>query len=274
MTSTEEATRITSRDGTEIAYWQSGAGAPLVMVHGTTADHTRWAPVLPYLEPHALVCAMDRRGRGGSGDAPDYALDREHEDVAAVVDAVAAATGSPVDLLGHSYGGVCAFGAALLTDNIRTLTLYEGWPAPNPEQLAIPDTVYRRMDDLLAAGRRAEVLETFFREVVRMPEHELAVYRNLPAWQARIAAAHTITREDRGCASITFDAAWAARIRVPVLLLVGEDSPEGLKAGYQTVAAAIPDARVIVMPGQQHIAIDLVPETFAGHVLDFLRGQD
>jgi pimeloyl-ACP methyl ester carboxylesterase len=274
MTRTEEATRITSRDGTEIAFWQSGSGAPLVLVHGTTADHTRWGPVLPYLEPHARVCAMDRRGRGGSGDGPNYALDREHEDVAAVVDAVAEATGLPVDLLGHSYGGVCAFGAALLTDNIRTLILYEGWPAPNPELLSISDPLYRRLDELLAAGRRAEVLEMFFREVVRMPEHELAVYRNLPAWQARVAAAHTITREDRGHAAITFDPARAARIRVPVLLMVGEDSPDALKAGYQTVAAAIPDARVVIMPGQQHIAIDLVPETFAGHVLDFLRGQD
>jgi pimeloyl-ACP methyl ester carboxylesterase len=82
-------TRVVSRHGTEIACWSSGEGPPLVLVHGTTADHTRWRPLLPYLEPHATVHALDRRGRGASGDAPDYRVAREFEDVAAVVDAVA-----------------------------------------------------------------------------------------------------------------------------------------------------------------------------------------
>ena len=107
--------RVRSRDGTEIAYWTSGEGPPLVVVHGTPADHTRWRPLLPYLEPHLTVHAMDRRGRGASGDAPDYGLAREYEDVAAVVDAVAEASGAPVDLYGHSHGGIVAFGAATLT---------------------------------------------------------------------------------------------------------------------------------------------------------------
>src|SRR5687768_11532650 len=105
MTRTDQATvtRMLSRDGTAIAYWTSGEGPPLVLVHGTTADHTRWRPLLPYLEPHATVHALDRRGRGASGDAPDYGVAREFEDVAAVVDAVAEAAGSAVDVLGHSF---------------------------------------------------------------------------------------------------------------------------------------------------------------------------
>jgi pimeloyl-ACP methyl ester carboxylesterase len=94
--------RVLSRDGTQIAYWTSGEGPPLVVVHGTPADHTRWRPLLPYLEPQVTVHAMDRRGRGASGDAPDYDLAREYEDVTAVVDAVAAASGAGVDLYGHS----------------------------------------------------------------------------------------------------------------------------------------------------------------------------
>jgi pimeloyl-ACP methyl ester carboxylesterase len=102
-------TRVVSRDGTEIAYWTSGEGPPLVLVHGAPDDHTRWHPLLPYLESHATVHAMDRRGRGASGDAPGYHLAREFEDVAAVVDAVAEASGSAVDVYGHSFGGLCAF---------------------------------------------------------------------------------------------------------------------------------------------------------------------
>lgn len=84
--------RVASREGTEISYWTSGQGPPLLLVHGMTADHTRWRPLLPDLEPHATVYAMDRRGRGGSGDGPEYSMAREFDDVAAVVDAVAEAS--------------------------------------------------------------------------------------------------------------------------------------------------------------------------------------
>ncbi|HEV2895162.1 MAG TPA: alpha/beta fold hydrolase, partial [Actinomycetota bacterium] len=127
MTGITEATtrRVASRDGTEIAYWTTGEGPPLVLVHGAVADHTRWRLLLPYLEPHASVHALDRRGRGASGDGPAYSLAREFEDVAAVVDAVAEASGSAVDLYGHSFGGLCAFGGAALTASLGRLVLYE-----------------------------------------------------------------------------------------------------------------------------------------------------
>jgi pimeloyl-ACP methyl ester carboxylesterase len=198
-------------------YWTSGEGPPLVLVHGTTADHTRWRPLLPHLEPHASVHAMDRRGRGASGDAPDYDVGREFEDVAAVVDAVAEASGFAVDVLGHSFGGLCAFGGATLTSNIRRLVLYEGWPPVNPDAWALPPGVEERLDVMLAEGNREAVLETFFREVVRMPEEEFAIYRALPAWRARIAAAHTITRESRAEQAAPFDPEQAAKITVPTL---------------------------------------------------------
>jgi pimeloyl-ACP methyl ester carboxylesterase len=266
-------TRVMSRDGTAIAYWTSGEGPPLVLVHGTTADHTRWRPLLPYLTPHVTVHALDRRGRGASGDAPDYGVAREFEDVAAVVDAVAEASGSAVDVLGHSYGGLCAFGGAALTSNIGRLMLYEGWPSPNPDQLALPPGVEKRLDALVAEGNREAALETFFREVVRMPEEEFIVYRGLPAWQARVAGAHTITRESRAEQAALFDPEQAAKIAVPTLLLAGGDSPDFLKASINTVAAALPDAQIVVLDGQQHIAIDLIPEAFADHVVAFLRDQ-
>jgi pimeloyl-ACP methyl ester carboxylesterase len=99
------------------------------------------------------------------------------------------------------------------------------------------------------------------------------VYRALPAWQARIAAAHTITREVRAELGAVLDPAEAANMTVPTLPLVGGDSPDFLRADYETVAAALPDAQVIILDGQQHIAIDLIPEAFAGHVLAFLRDQ-
>ena len=81
----EQPETVASADGTPIAVWRSGNGPPLVLVHGTAADHSRWAPVLPALAARFTVLAVDRRGRGASGDARDYALEREAEDVAAVI---------------------------------------------------------------------------------------------------------------------------------------------------------------------------------------------
>src|SRR5688500_2040675 len=104
---TQSRLTTASPDGTRIAYWRSGQGPALSLVHGTTADHARWETVLPLLEPHVTVYTMDRRGRGGSGDAADYRIEDEGADVAAVVAAVADATGGPVDVLGHSYGATC-----------------------------------------------------------------------------------------------------------------------------------------------------------------------
>jgi pimeloyl-ACP methyl ester carboxylesterase len=275
MTGTAEATvtRVASRDGTEIGYWTSGEGPPLVLVHGAVGDHTRWRPLLPYLEPHATVHAMDRRGRGASGDAPVYDLAREFEDVAAVVDAVAEASGSAVDLYGHSYGGLCAFGAATLTANLRRLVLYEGWPPVRPEAYALPAGVDRRLRALLAEGDREAVVETVLREVVRMPEVEIAALRAQPSWPARVAAAHTIVRELRAVPELPFDPGQAARITVPTLLLAGSDSGDPSVAEIEDVAAALPDARIEVMEGQQHVADALAPELVAGHLVAFLRGR-
>lgn len=275
MARTTEATltRAVSRDGTEIGWWTSGEGPPLVLVHGAVADHTRWRPLLPHLEPHATVHAMDRRGRGASGDAPGYDLAREFEDVAAVVDAVAAASGSAVDLYGHSFGGLCAFGGAALTANLGRLVLYEGWPPADPAARELPPDVGQRLDARLAEGDHDAVVETMFREVVRMPEADLAALRAQPAWTARVAAAPALVRELRAISRVAFDPALAARITVPALLLTGSDSRDPFAADTRTVAAALPDARVVVLEGQQHVADILDPEAFAGHLVGFLRGR-
>ena len=275
MAGTAEATmtRVESRDGTEIAVWTSGQGPPLVLVHGAVADHNRWRPLLPYLEPHTCVHALDRRGRGASGDAPGYAIEREFEDVAAVVDAVAEASGSTVDLYGHSFGGLCAFGGATLTTGVGRLVLYEGWPPADVRARELPPGLGRRLDALLAEGNRDAVVETMFREVVLMPEAEITALRAQPAWPARVAAAPTIVRELRAIPQVPFDPGQAARIAVPTLLLTGSDSDDPFAADIAAVAAALPDARVGVLDGQRHVGDILAPELFARRLLAFLGGR-
>jgi len=276
MTATTDAilTRVRSADGTEIAVFVSGRGRPLVVVPGTTSDHTTWRLALPYLEGHVAVHAVDRRGRGESGDDPDYSIAKEYVDVASVVDAAAAAAGSPVDLLGHSYGGNVAFGAATLTSNIRRLVLYEGWPAPDIAHRAMPAEVMARLETLLAQGRPEQMLETFYREIVKLSEQEITGIKAAPTWPARVAAAYTVPRELHAFGEQAFDPAWAAKIAIPVLLLVGADSPAEIKADPEIVAAALPDARIQVLEGQMHMAHLSDPQTFAGHVLDFLGDSE
>ena len=127
---------FTSKDGTHIAYQQTGSGPAMILVHGASDDHTSWAPLLPFLPHHYTVYAMDRRGRGGSRVEGEYAIQREFEDVARMVEvAYRNSPNQPVNLLGHSFGGYCSLEAALLTDHIDNLVLFEPPQTGNPEIL-------------------------------------------------------------------------------------------------------------------------------------------
>jgi pimeloyl-ACP methyl ester carboxylesterase len=253
---------VVSRDGTSIAGWRSGAGPPLVLIHGAAADHSRWAPVLPALEERFTVVAFDRRGRGLSGDANDYALERELEDVVAVVES----TGEAANVLGHSYGGICALEAALLTDRIRKLVLYE----PPMGFLASPPRVVDQLQALLEAGRRDELLGFFMQEVAGLPPDQVELMRSLPAWEARLDAADTIPREELASREYVFDPGRFRDLDVPTLFLQGSDSPDPFRAAGEALQAALPDCRVVVMPGQRHAAMDTGTDLFTAEVLSFL----
>ena len=255
--------KVVSRDGTPIAVWRSGKGPPLVLVHGTTADHSRWAPALPAFEEHFTVLAMDRRGRGESGDGDDYDLAREVEDVAAVVEAA----GPDVDLLGHSYGAVCALEAAAIARGVRKLVLYE----PPLGFVHSSEQVYDHLQELLDAGRPNELLSYFLQEVAGLPPDQVDLMRSLPAWEARLAAAHTIPREEGANREYTFDPDRFRGVDAPTLFLLGGDSPAGFKTASEKARETLPDCRVVVMPGQRHAAIDTATELFTSEVLSFLR---
>ncbi len=258
---------VSSPDGTRIAYERHGSGRPLVLVHGTTANRSRWARVLPALVQQCTVYAMDRRGRGASGDADEYALEREFEDVVALVDSI----GEPVDLLGHSFGAVCVLEAALRTPNVRRLVLYE--PPPTGVKGFVAPQVVAKMEELLAAGDGDGVVTTLFRDAVLMTPEELAALRADPFWPARVAAAYTILREtyaEEG--HPPFDPARFTRFTTPTLLLLGGDSPDEFRAPTEALQAGLPNSRIAVLPGQRHIAMTTAPELFSREVLTFLAG--
>lgn len=258
--------RTTSNDGTIISFWRRGEGPPLLLVHGTTADHSRWDPISRQFEQDFSVYAMDRRGRGKSSDSPEYDIMREAEDVAAVAEAI----GKPLFILGHSYGAVCSLEAALLTDKIRRMILYEP-PIPTGLPMYPPD-IPDRMQALIANGQLEAALEVFFRQIVKMPEYELEAYRQLPVWDVRIQLAPTIPREMVIDRTYHFDTEKIAGLQVPTMLLLGGDSPKLFWQAAEVVDSTLPDSRIVILPGQQHIAMDTNPELFAREVLRFLRG--
>ena len=259
---------IISRDGTRIAYRRSGTGPPLILVHGAAGDGTRWAPIVPALEPRFSVVVMDRRGRGGGRE--DYAVKRESEDIAAVVDGI----GEPAFLLGHSFGGLCALEAALLTPNVRKLVLYESLMMPPPGVPLVPERVIDGLQALVDAGDREGMLTTFMGDVAGMSPDEIEMAKSSPAWPARVAGAHTVPRELRAGSAYRFDAGRFKDLRTPALLLLGGDSPDLAKAGTAALDAGLPDSRVVVIPGVQHVATYTKPELFVQVVSAFLIGPD
>ncbi len=257
--------KIRSKDGTLIAYERSGEGPPL----GAGAWHTCLARALGQhirvLAKHYTVYAIDRRGRGESGDTKPYALEREFEDVAAVVDSI----GPRVSVLGHSYGALCVLEASLLTANMRAIVAYEPPPAP------VPQGLMERIQASLDAGDREEAVITFVRELVRMPPHEIEKWRASPIFPTRLAAVHTIPREFHAVEEVyRFEPERFKNMDVPTLMLLGGDSPAFAHRNVEDWHKALPDSRIVVMPGQQHIAMDTAPELFVQAVTDFLNEQD
>jgi pimeloyl-ACP methyl ester carboxylesterase len=276
---------VTSPDGTPIAVFASGDGPPLLLVHGATADHTTWRSLGPVLEPRFRLLAVDRRGRGASGDGPQYSIEREYEDLAALADEAADDAGAPVDVVGHSYGGRCALGAALLTPSIGRLVVYEGAPSPpgadDPGGEVgrggsgyRPAGVERRIAQLVEAGDRDGALETFMREIVRMPPADLAAFRADPIWPVRAAAVGTTLRELEGEASPPASLEVLGEVRQPVLQLLGGESAAPFREATEALDARLRDGRVVVIDGARHAAHHTHVDAFAAAVEAFLGAAD
>jgi pimeloyl-ACP methyl ester carboxylesterase/GNAT superfamily N-acetyltransferase len=261
---------VTSADGTRIGVFTSGTGPPMVLVHGASADHTTFRAVGPILGERFTVHAIDRRGRGASGDTPPYSIEREFEDVAAVASVLASEEGAPVDVVGHSYGGRCALGAALLTDDIRRIVSYEGAPTPPGERYGDAE-VLDELRALDAAGEPAGMLSTFMSRVVGMDDAALARYRLDPVWPVRVAAAHTIVREvESEAASPAAGLDALGLVRQPVLQILGGESRAEFGAATRALDARLIDGRVVVIDGARHAAHHTHPEAFVGAVTVFL----
>jgi len=248
--------QTTSKDGTTIAFDRVGQGQPLILALGAFNDRTTGAPLAAWLAPHFSVFSYDRRGRGKSGDRPPYALEREVEDLAAVL---TAADGSAT-VFGYSSETVLALHAAAHDLPITKLALYELPPARPPEHPM-------ELAALIAAGRRGDAVEYFQRQVVGIPEAIVAQFRHAPFRPALEAMAHTTVYDATLVAYGTSLAALSAKLLTPTLVVAGEQSPPIMRETAEQLAKMLPNARALTLPDATH---DINPALLSGALSEFL----
>jgi len=256
---------VTGADGVRVGLLTAGSGPPLLLVHGGMGSMESWGGAWDALAGGRRVTAMDRRGRGSSGDAAGYSLDREFADVAAVAALLADAHGGPVDAAGHSLGATCLLGAAALGAPLRRLVLYEP-PGPPTVAGGWPD----RLDAMLAAGQRGPAVFSFLTEIIGLTPEQVAALRDAPGSQDALSvAAATLPREARALAAADLAAA-ARQVSQPVRLLLGESSPPWARRITGELTAVLPAATVAALPGTGHEGLQAAPGLVAAEIARFL----
>ncbi|WP_163510288.1 alpha/beta fold hydrolase [Fodinicola acaciae] len=244
--------KVSSADGTVIAYERTGSGPALVLVTGAFCDRQSSATLAEKLTGYT-VYRYDRRGRGDSGDTQPYATQREIEDLAAIVEAA----GEPAYVFGHSSGAVLALEAAAYGVPMRRLAVYEP-PYTGGGEPAEPTAA--RLAELAATGHRDQAAEEFLR-LTGMPAEVVGHIKTSPGWQPMLAIAHTLAYDVRLCDDGLVHADRLSRISVPTLVMAGGNSAPWAEQAADAVAAAVPGARTRVVDGQDHGVADevLVP---------------
>lgn len=262
---------VTSEDGVDLAVWASGAGPPVLLVHGTTSSHSTFDELVPHLEQHRRVYRYDRRGRGLSADGPPeepYRLELEFADAVAVAEHAAAAEGTPVDVLSHSFGAFVALGAAPGRDAIRSLVAYS--PGFGAEY---PDGSLDRIEAAIKQSDPDTALRLVFRDVIGMTPEDIQVLADSEVWQVRVAAAWSVVRECQADeAFLRHSGPLLAGIGQPVLVLDGERNVRAKRELAATLARMIPGAQLDALAGEGHTAHHTAPAALTTRCLSFFNG--
>ncbi|WP_138759961.1 alpha/beta fold hydrolase [Modestobacter altitudinis] len=244
---------VTSADGTSIAYETFGAGALLITVCGATCDRALMRPTAQALGEHFRTVTYDRRGRGDSGDTLPYSVDREVEDIAALIDQL----GGPAHLYGHSSGAGLVLHAVAAGLPVGDFVLHD--PPYSPDDRSSRDEARQyglTIRSLLSQGRRADALETFCR-LTGMPDDVIDGMRGTHRWAELLALAPTLAYDSAVMGDIDNGGAVpedvAARITRTGLVLVGGESPPFMAEVSRRLAQRLPGGRHIVIEGHGHV---------------------
>jgi len=243
---------VISQDGTVIAYERSGTGPTVILVGGALGG--RFGPELPTrLAPRFSVYRYDRRGRGGSGDTAPYAVEREVEDI----DALITDAGGSARVYGISSGAVLALEAASrMPGRVTMLALYEPPFIVDSSRPPLPDDYVTHLDALIAAERRSDAVEYCMTAAMGIPEEYLAGMRGTPMWAGMEALAHTIAYDGRVMGDTMSGKplpanAWAT-VTMPTLVITGDETEPFFVAGADALSTLLPDTRRKTLTGQGH----------------------
>ncbi|MCT2588418.1 alpha/beta hydrolase [Streptomyces sp. N2-109] len=256
--------KVVSRDGTTIAFKKEGTGPPLVLLGGGFRDHTVFTHFISELAPHCTTYAYDRRGRGESGDAPAYAIEREIEDLEAVI----ADAGGEAAVFGGSSGATLALEAAMAGSPITKLALLEppyrmeGYQRP-------PDDFEVTLRALLEQERRGDAAEYFLAELVGFSAEAIAEWRSSPMWPANEEMAHTLLYDTAIMGDGDLPVERLARTKVDTLVINSDHTSDWLLAAAQATADALPNGRRVELPGVWH---RVPPEVLGPALVEFVNG--
>ncbi len=264
---TTQTTR--SRDGTPIAFERSGSGPALILVDGAMC-YRSFGPMpklVPLLTSHFTVYAYDRRGRGESGDTKPYAVEREIEDIEALI----REAGGLAYVYGISSGAALALEAAARGLPIQKLVLYEAPFIVDDSRSPLPADYVTRLNANLASDRRGDAVKQFMR-VVGVPGIFIALMRLMPAWKKLKAVAHTLAYDTAIVADNQRGKPLPARrwasVSVPTLVADGGKSPTWMRNGMGSLSKVLPNAQYRTLPGQTHM---LKPEAIAPVLVQFFK---
>jgi pimeloyl-ACP methyl ester carboxylesterase len=251
---------ITSGDGTELSVRQTGEGDPLVLVHGSLDGIGAFSLVELRLAEDHSVWVYDRRGRGGSGDSADYSLDREVDDLRAVI----TATGGVPHVVAHSYGAVIALQARLSGTPMRSLVVYEppiNGEAIDPQQIA---SIRLAVEE----GRIDEAIRDMANRLAGITDDELAIAMKVPPIRKTLReGVRVVSREIEAIRTCDWSALPVTD--VPTLILRGERSGAAAYPTDDQTSRIAPDAEITTLPGQGHLGHVFAPSAFATTVLEF-----
>ncbi|WP_414942205.1 alpha/beta fold hydrolase [Amycolatopsis sp. cmx-11-51] len=258
---------VTSADGTSIALDRTGEGTPVVLVGGAFNDRTTVAGLAATLAPDFTVLVYDRRGRGGSGAGAVYSVEREVEDLAAVIDHV----GGSAAVFGHSSGAVLGLEAAARGVTMTSLAVYEPPYVVDDSRPKPAADLFDRVRTLIADGDRGAAVELFLVEGTATPAEIVKGMRDEPFWAWFTGLAHTLPYDLALCGPGNgLPADKLAKISVPTLVMDGGESDAWMRAGARAVAETIPGARHVTVEGQDH-GVLRQPDVLRGLLTEFLR---
>ena len=257
---------VTSKDGTKIAYDKQGAGPVVILVDGALCTRSLGSKpeLIKLLEPHFTVYNYDRRGRGDSEDTKPYAVEREVEDIEALIDEA----GEAVYIYGHSSGAALALEASMrLGNKIKKLAMYEAPYRIDPEAKHVWKEYIKQLTEMLAASRRGDAVALFMK-LVGTPADQIEAMRHAPEWPMLEAIAPTLAYDHT--AILGQDAAVpikrAASVSMPALVMNGGASYPFMHTTAQALSQAMPHARLRTLEGQEH---DVAPEVLAPVLAEF-----